>query len=53
MTALTTAAVQSLIGLMGGLRAADRHPAPWMRYRTSEEELERLRIAESHIPYRF
>ncbi|ACM01652.1 hypothetical protein GQF56_04810 [Rhodobacter sphaeroides] len=52
MTALTTAAVQSLIGLIGGLRDV-RHPAPWMRNRASEEELERLRIAESHIPYRF
>ncbi|PTR18492.1 hypothetical protein C8J28_108213 [Cereibacter azotoformans] len=53
MTALTTAAVQSLIGLMGGMRTEDRPQAPWMRYRTSEEELERLRIAESHVTYRF
>ncbi|MCE6949809.1 hypothetical protein LAZ40_07880 [Cereibacter sphaeroides] len=53
MTALTTTAVRSLIGLMGGMRAADRAPAPWMRYRTSEDELERLRLAEGHVTYRF
>lgn len=53
MTTLTTTAVRSLIGLFGGRRASRPAPAPWMRHRPTEHELERLRIAESHVPYRF
>lgn len=53
MTALTASAVQSLFGMFGGARVHAVADAPWRRHRTSEAELERLRLAEGRLSHRF